>query len=717
MRMAGKKMVSKTQMNDSSALGGEGGVGRRLLRRLLGCGGAQGAGNQVGQATGFEALEGRQMLAADLALSLGKVSVSRATATESSVVTIPTTLKNVGNQTFSGSGTVSFYLSRNGAVDESDTLLGQLSVGESNINRNMSQTLSFQTGLPNAADLGIAAGAYSVVARFTPTLVESETAGRNNDALSSTKLTLAARSTGGGGGGGSEANTNLSPSDIQLTLGRVQTVTDKFYRAPAVLVDASLKNVGSTVFTGSGTVRFYLSNDSIVDGADTVIGDVRYEAGRITKNQTKKVTLRTLLPQWVDPAPGQTAVDPGTYTVVARFIPDDASSETAGTNNEAAASGAVTVSNQFGFLTGARKGTTLVQVLSDGSTIEIGLSRFSQGSISSQGGRIVLDISGSDPKSALVITAVKGTPTINEINVSGSLARITLKGTGFRGDLTINGTVGEIVLPTVTNSTIIINNFSTLNLLSAGQMINTSIVVSGDVKVMSVESWTDTDNNVDLLQARTIARLKVGSSGLGVNVTLTGNGINSTAGTQWEFNGPLTGGKWDITGQMSSIRVNKGGVSDQWRARFLGDVLTYEVRNAGFAGTMSARNFNIVRVDRDVVNAKILAGTNLGKDARLGGTGDDADGFFDGTLNTVDFRANVINSTIATSVDPVNGVYNDADDVFVADARGLIRSITVGRGITNSFFISKTLPTTAKVAGQTVNTATNAAFVGVLPRV
>lgn len=65
----------------------------------------------------------------------------------------------------------------------------------------------------------------------------------------------------------------------------------------------------------------------------------------------------------------------------------------------------------------------------------------------------------------------------------------------------------------------------------------------------------------------------------------------------------------------------------------------------------------------NVTNSKILAGTFLGADGSLGGSGDAADSFSrSGTIAGVAVKGAFLSSTIAAGIDPVNGIYGDADD-------------------------------------------------------
>jgi hypothetical protein len=111
-----------------------------------------------------------------------------------------------------------------------------------------------------------------------------------------------------------------------------------------------------------------------------------------------------------------------------------------------------------------------------------------------------------------------------------------------------------------------------------------------------------------------------------------------------------------------------------------GDLGRVQVRS--LTGTVSATGA-IARVDvaRDLTRARVLSGTALGSDRRVGGTGSAADAFTAGHIGQVRVAGTATGSVIAAGLDPGNAIFLDADDRITGGASSTIDLVAIRRGI------------------------------------
>ncbi|HEX4793035.1 MAG TPA: DNRLRE domain-containing protein [Humisphaera sp.] len=77
-----------------------------------------------------------------------------------------------------------------------------------------------------------------------------------------------------------------------------------------------------------------------------------------------------------------------------------------------------------------------------------------------------------------------------------------------------------------------------------------------------------------------------------------------------------------------------------------------------------------------LTNSKILAGTQLGSDNAIGGSGSAADTIGAGFITTLRVNGAITSSFIGAGVSPVNSIYGDNDDTEAGGALSIIRSIS-----------------------------------------
>ena len=169
--------------------------------------------------------------------------------------------------------------------------------------------------------------------------------------------------------------------------------------------------------------------------------------------------------------------------------------------------------------------------------------------------------------------------------------------------------------------------------------------VTGAVFTMkggSAQAFRGTDGKINLI---------INDGGAGVTVVVKSKGRI-----------PL--GDIDVRGTLRSMQVKTGDLSGTMFVRGqLG-----KLRIGHVAGTIAV-NGGIISLQADSLsNAKILSGANLGDDAQLGGAAgtSSADLFGVGVIGAVKVRGAITQSIVGAGLNPVDGVFGNADDSVTA---------------------------------------------------
>jgi uncharacterized delta-60 repeat protein len=108
-------------------------------------------------------------------------------------------------------------------------------------------------------------------------------------------------------------------------------------------------------------------------------------------------------------------------------------------------------------------------------------------------------------------------------------------------------------------------------------------------------------------------------------------------------------------------------------------------------GTFSAgESIGVLVLNGDLNAGRVLAGANLGSDGLSGGDGSAADIFSAASIGSLIVKGSANAAMVAAGVDPVNGVYLDADDQVLGGTASSIGSVSI-KGTTD--------PSTRFVAG------------------
>ena len=230
--------------------------------------------------------------------------------------------------------------------------------------------------------------------------------------------------------------------------------------------------------------------------------------------------------------------------------------------------------------------------------------------------------------------------------------------------------------------------------INAGAL-NADIVVMNVLKAVTVKAgsvsgtWSATNfGSVAITGGGFLGQVR--STGTAIQLGTTA-GISSFILTGGDFEGRLI-----ADGSVGTFRVAKNAAN-----------LGGSVRNA----TINASNFSTVAIGRDLVNSTILAGTKLGADGMVGGSGLDADSFGAGKIGNFSVGGLVQASIVAAGIDPQGGIFKNGNDLIVGGAASSIPAMSVaGTASADSYFAAGLFPATVKVGGISVNPKTDARF-------
>jgi hypothetical protein len=165
-------------------------------------------------------------------------------------------------------------------------------------------------------------------------------------------------------------------------------------------------------------------------------------------------------------------------------------------------------------------------------------------------------------------------------------------------------------------------------------------------------------------------------------------------------------GTWSINGNMNQITARS--LASSWGATVRGTINSIAVRQNAGGSLGAAAGIRRLEIGGDLVNAKYMAGADLGNNGRLDGLiGDD---FFQaGRVGIVRIMGRMINSEVTAGLSTQDAVIGNADDQL--DQSSAIETIFVNKAVTNSHFRAAHLPTKASLQFKQVATKNNPIFV------
>ena len=200
-----------------------------------------------------------------------------------------------------------------------------------------------------------------------------------------------------------------------------------------------------------------------------------------------------------------------------------------------------------------------------------------------QGDIRAITITNPDGKGTLTVTTKgKGQAAatgVGSITVHSSLKAITAKTTSLLGDLTVEGTLGNLAMDdAVSGSTVTIGprpggDIKTATSVTFDRLADLHIVSGTPMAALTAVEWLDHDQTADVLEAPSLGKLTIKGDkarllpgDFEAGLSLSGVGVAAKKPTLGPVSiaGSLRGATWDITGSMGALTV--GGTAGGWAA-------------------------------------------------------------------------------------------------------------------------------------------------------
>ncbi|MEO8037614.1 MAG: Ig-like domain-containing protein, partial [Betaproteobacteria bacterium] len=429
----------------------------------------------------------------------------------------------------------------------------------------------------------------------------------------------------------------------------------------AIVIPVVLRNLGTDPVAAPVSVKLFASLDGTLDAGDILLGTAA-TAGVLDPNGSIRFDIDVGVP------------GPGTYALFAQVDADGSVAESDETNNIARSAQSLSVQALFGEVPGHADSVPLGLTDADGTLVTFALSGRGVGSIVATDDGYALSLDGTDATSAVSITASGGDGTFVLVGVTaaGPLRSFDAEAATLRGDLVV-GRIDALALGDIAGPlTLTIGAGSAGTTFSARHVSDASIVADSPLKSVTVLSWLDTDATADSIAAPALDKLVV-TGDLEAGLQLSGAGASGFVLGNASVGGRIAHGRWNVQGRSGPISAGTTGAD--WFAAFTAPVTSVTTKG-DFSGRLYAPALQVLQVGGDVVDAAIFIGANLGADGMLGGTGADADTFGAGNLNRVRIVGGVSDASIHVGVDPVNGVFDDGNDLVASGGR--IQELLVG---------------------------------------
>lgn len=485
--------------------------------------------------------------------------------------------------------------------------------------------------------------------------------------------------------------------DLAVTVGTPTLVFNSVQQNDLIKVPVTITNLGDRVVKAPFRMIVSLSSDTTV-GNDYVYFQKVFN-NWVPKGKTFTPDLTAPMPY--DPVGIATnpALPPGNYHVRVQLFYTDGSSDPNTSNNNVFTTGTVPLAFNFGGDERRNQRRTITIFTSNVQQMKFEINGPGTGTVSFSNGNTSVTVNGTTSASSLWIKPSNkfATATLSSITVNGTLQELRAPSVALSGNLTVSGDLRWVSLASITGSTWTINGTQSTS-GTIGQVVNTSLDSDGPIGSLTVTSWTTTDSGTDAIIADSIGTLKVNGSFTPTVSLLEGAKSVSIAG---EVNG-----SWDAGGAIGTFAAASSANTFALNsARSIG---TFTLTGS-MGGRISAPTIGSVTVNGSMNAAAILAGTDLGSDAAIGGTGNAADVYSAGSLGSLHVRGAATNSLIACSLNPIDGQFFNTDDRF-ASLSSRIGSIRIGGATFETNFAAKQFDRYATITRVKISTADDSRF-------
>ncbi|NML45874.1 phosphatase PAP2 family protein [Ramlibacter sp. G-1-2-2] len=289
-----------------------------------------------------------------------------------------------------------------------------------------------------------------------------------------------------------------------------------------------------------------------------------------------------------------------------------------------------------------------------------------------QGSGFTLTVTGTDANSTVLLL---GGPSVHLTGIAADsrVGHLVLANATLNGIATLPGGVAAMQIGALDGASLQVGGSGNFALLT-GAIHASSISAPHAVATITADSLTTDTAHPAKLEVAALDKLAVHGE---VSVDLLVNGSSPLRDDLGDvaIDGVVTRGVWSVDGRGRTITVK--GTGADWRMNLAGTL--HEFNTQGDAsGSLAVGSVQTLHVGGDMKNMTVYVGADLGSDAALGGTGDAADHFAAGRLAHLLVDGQIIASNIYVSIDPVDGIYGNGNDVDLGTVVQRVQEVTVG---------------------------------------
>jgi hypothetical protein len=478
------------------------------------------------------------------------------------------------------------------------------------------------------------------------------------------------------------------------------------------LVPIFVTNNGPMSAVGLVTIQYYASTDGVFDVNDTLLANfanLPISLSASGSNSEGDFADEAVLPR--DMAPGN-------YFILARIIPNGAVADGNQSNNIAISDTAMNVSWRFGNVNGF---DNVPLLLRDGdSDVDFNMAGPGTGTVTkNMDGSFSVTFTGTTASSnvSVNVSGGDGLTTIKNFSTPASLGNVLMSKVNLSGTVSVTGTLGRLDLKNVVG---VPNTGAAINITGTGvdtifrfnQVSNLSITSnSGIAEVTLGFKWSDTDTIPDLISAPYLSLLNVaGNFAAGLRLSASAGPANGPVLGNTTITGQAGTNSWWVNGRGATIKVGSTNVT--FSASFTGAVSSFQTTVADMRGDLASPKFDSVSIFNTINTGRVLAGANLGRDGRLGGTGLNADTFAAGQLLAITVGNKILRGVIGVGLDPVDGVFDNGNDIIKGGLGSKLGPVTVAKTTTpTTRFLAGKFNGTIKINGAVINPLADRRFV------
>ena len=233
--------------------------------------------------------------------------------------------------------------------------------------------------------------------------------------------------------------------------------------------------------------------------------------------------------------------------------------------------------------------------------------------------------------------------------------------------------------------------------------------IDGDTRLISALSWAaGTFTGSAIVKLLVNGPIRGGFGQFEADLTLAGTTNAKTRLGSGKISGIIDNSTWVLDGPAGPLKIGIG--AENWVANFAGHVQLLQTK--GFlSSVLAAPSFGKILVGTDMGGASLLAGTDLGNDVALDGTDGNDDTYGPGEINRLAVRGAVFDSIIGAGLDPVDGEFNNGDDVVVGGNQSMINSIVINDIVGgNTLFAAGVYGNRIIIDGRPTDTTTSPLF-------